>query len=157
MGPAIQLFTACLAFWLVLSGHFGPGEIALGVLASAFVAAAYRDLEVVSSILRVGRRLPAYFAWLFREIVLANLQVARLVLDPRLPVDPVLVRVRAPFADPLALTTLGNSITLTPGTVTLDVEGTELVVHALTAEAGADLVEGRMVRRVARVFGQAGS
>jgi multicomponent Na+:H+ antiporter subunit E len=64
------------------------------------------------------------------------------------------VRLRVPFAGPLALTTLGNSITLTPGTVTLDVEGAELVVHALTAEAGADLLEGRMVRRVARVFGQ---
>lgn len=156
MGPALQLFAVCWAFWLLLSGHLGPGEIALGLLASAVVAAAYRDLEVVSGILRVGRHLPAYFAWLFREIVLANLQVARIVLDPRLPVDPVLVRVRAPFAGPLALTTLGNSITLTPGTVTLDVEGPELVVHALTAEAGADLLEGRMVRRVARVFGESG-
>lgn len=59
--------------------------------------------------------------------MVANVQVARLVLDPRLPIDPVVVRYEAPFSGDLAITTLGNSITLTPGTVTLDVAGRALV------------------------------
>jgi multicomponent Na+:H+ antiporter subunit E len=102
------------------------------------------------------RRLPwliVYAAWLLVEIVRANLHVARVVLDPRLPVDPVVVRVAMPVTDDLVVTTYANSITLTPGTVTLDVEEGELIVHALTPAMAAAVVSGDMARRIARVFG----
>jgi multicomponent Na+:H+ antiporter subunit E len=82
----------------------------------------------------------------------ANIQVARLILDPRLPIDPVVFRLRPPFRGDLPLTALGNSITLTPGTVTVDVEDGDLLVHALTREGAAGLEEGTMVRRVAHVW-----
>lgn len=152
----IPVFVVCFAFWLVLSGHWDAFHLALGVAAALLVAAANRDDDTVGRGLRALPRLVAYLPWLLREIARSNVQVVRVVLDPRLPVDPVVVRLRPGLASDLALTTLANSITLTPGTVTLDVEGGELVVHALTAASGADLREGTMARRVAQVFGERG-
>jgi multicomponent Na+:H+ antiporter subunit E len=150
---AVSVFLACLAFWVVLSGHFTALNLVLALLSSAAVTFLNRDIEAVSRLLRVAPAFLGYLPWLLKEIVVANLQVARVVLDPALPIDPVVVRFKAPLSQDLALMTLGNSITLTPGTITLDVEGREFVVHALTTRAGADLVEGSMAQRVGRVFG----
>jgi multicomponent Na+:H+ antiporter subunit E len=111
---------------------------------------------MVSLAVRVAPRFLAYVPWLLKEIVVANIQVARLVLDPRLPIDPVVVRFNTRLSTDLARTTFANSITLTPGPVTLDVEGSELVVHALTT-AMADLAGGTMERRIAGVFDEAWS
>lgn len=146
------VFSACAGFWLVLSGRATPLGLTLGALAAALVALYNRDEDVLSAAVRVAPRFATYLPWLLKEIAVANLQVVRLVLDPRLPIDPVVVRLEAPFGGDLALTTLGNSITLTPGTVTLDVTGRELTVHALTRESAAALVEGAMSRRIAAVF-----
>jgi multicomponent Na+:H+ antiporter subunit E len=99
----------------------------------------------------------AYAPWLLREIWIANIQVVRLVLDPRLPIDPVVVRLPTRYTSDLARTTLANSITLTPGTVTIDVEDETLVVHAITRAGGDDVLGGGMARRVGRVFGDPGA
>jgi multicomponent Na+:H+ antiporter subunit E len=150
------VFGVCLAFWLLLSGHLTPLLLGLGVVSALVVTWLTRSLEAVSEALRVAPRFTlSYLPWLLKEIVVANLQVVRIILDPRLPIDPVLVRLRAPFRGELALTTLGNSITLTPGTVTLDVEGEELLVHALTRASAASLLDGAMAARVARACGDA--
>ena len=151
------VFSACLALWVLLSGHVAPLDLAMGVAASALVAFANRDIEGVSEMLRWSPRLIAYLPWLLKEIWIANLQVVKLVLDPALPVDPVIVRLRTRLSSDLARTTLGNSITLTPGTITLDVDGEELVVHALTRGGGAAVMAGGMARRVGRMFGDPGA
>lgn len=148
------VFSVCFAFWLALSGSLAPLPLTLGVVSSAAVAWANRDLELVSRAVRVSPRLVTYVPWLLKEIAVANIQVARLVLDPRLPIDPVIVRFDTRLSTDLARTTFANSITLTPGTVTLDSEGSELVVHALT-RGMADLAGGTMERRIAAVFGEA--
>lgn len=150
------VFSVCFAFWLALSGSLAPLPLTLGVVSSAVVAWANRDLELVSRAVRVSPRLVTYVPWLLKEIAVANIQVARLVLDPRLPIDPVVVRFDTRLSTDLARTTFANSITLTPGTVTLDSEGSELVVHALT-RGMADLAGGTMERRIAAVFGEAWS
>jgi multicomponent Na+:H+ antiporter subunit E len=151
------VFSACLVLWILLSGHVGALDLAMAVTASALVAFANRDIEGVSEMLRWTPRLLAYLPWLLKEIWVANIQVVKLVLDPGLPIDPVIVRLPTRFSSDLARTTLANSITLTPGTVTLDVEGEDLLVHALTARGGADIVAGGMARRVGRVFGDPGA
>jgi multicomponent Na+:H+ antiporter subunit E len=152
----LLVFAGCLAFWFLLSGHGAPLDVALGVAASAAVAWMNRRDEALSDFLVWTPRLLAYLPWLLREIWLANMQVMRLVLDPRLPIDPIVVRVPTRYATDLARTTLANSITLTPGTVTVDVEGETLVVHAIT-RAGADsMASGVMTRRVGRVFKEPG-
>lgn len=148
------LFVVCVLFWLVLSGHYTPLYIGLGVLSAALVTWLNRHDEIVSNVVRAVPGLVAYTPWLLAQIVQSNLQVARLVLDPRLPIDPVVVRYRTAMRQDLAVATLANSITLTPGTVTIDIAGDELVVHALTPDTAAGVVSGEMARRVARVYGE---
>lgn len=149
----LLVFAGCLAFWFLLSGHVGLLDLVMAVAASAAVAWVNRRDEALSDVLVWTPRLLAYVPWLLREIWIANIQVVRLVVDPRLPIDPVVVRLPTRYSTDLARTTLANSITLTPGTITLDVDGETLVVHAITRAGGDDLLGGGMARRVGRVFG----
>ncbi|MGH7263898.1 MAG: Na+/H+ antiporter subunit E [Candidatus Rokuibacteriota bacterium] len=155
MTSSLLVFLVCFGLWLVLSGSLAPLHLAFGVVAAAAVTWMNRDLQLVSPAVRISPRFLAYLPWLLKEIAVANIQVARLVLHPRLPIDPVVVRFDTALTGELSRTTFANSITLTPGTVTLDVEGREFVVHAITRE-GADLAGGPMERRIARVFDEAG-
>jgi multicomponent Na+:H+ antiporter subunit E len=157
MTTAATVFALSLVFWLLLDGQRSLLGLTIGVLAAAAVAALNRDQTLVVDAVRSAPGLLAYLPWLFREIVRANLEVVRLVLDPRLPIDPVVVRLPTRLPGELALTALANSITLTPGTVTLDVEGTDLIVHALTPGGARQLLEGAMARRVAAAFGGRGT
>jgi multicomponent Na+:H+ antiporter subunit E len=151
------VFSACLVLWLLLSGHVGALDFAMAAVASALVAFANRDIEGLSELLRWTPRLLVYLPWLLKEIWVANIQVVKLVLDPSLPIDPVVVRLRTRFSSDFARTALANSITLTPGTITLDVDGEEFLVHAITAGGGADIQAGGMARRVGQVFGDPGA
>ena len=157
MPAHVSVFATCLVLWFLLSGHFGVADLVMAVVASTVITALNRDIEQLSEVLRHGGRLLAYLPWIAREIWLANLQVVKLVLHPRLPIDPVLVRVPAPFSSDLARTVFANSITLTPGTITIEVGPDEFIVHALTRAAADDLVAGAMARRVGRVFGEPGA
>jgi multicomponent Na+:H+ antiporter subunit E len=154
MIPHVLVFSACVAFWLVLSGHFGWLEVGLGVVAAVAVTWLNRDLRALGGFLRRTPAFLRYVPWLLREIVVANLQVVRVVLDPRLPIDPVVGRFESWLTNDLAVTTLGNSITLTPGTITLDVEGREFVIHSLLGAEPIRACEGPMAARVGRVFGE---
>jgi multicomponent Na+:H+ antiporter subunit E len=152
MRSTAAVFAVCFAFWWLLSDRYSWLALVLGVVACSLVAWANREIEIVSRLLPVAPRVLAYAPWLLKEIVVANLNVARVILDPRRPIDPVVIRVDTPLTSELALMTLGNSVTLTPGTVTLDVDGQALVVHALTRETAAALQEGAMTRRVAAIY-----
>jgi multicomponent Na+:H+ antiporter subunit E len=152
MPRAAVVFATCFGFWWLLSDRYTGLSLGLALASAALVAAANRNREVFTAGFPAVPRLLAYLPWLLAQVVIANVKVARLVLDPRLPIDPVVVRVEAAATGELALMTLGNSITLTPGTVTLDVEGASLVVHSLTREGAADLASGEFTRRVARVW-----
>jgi multicomponent Na+:H+ antiporter subunit E len=151
---SVVLFAALLLFWLLLSSHPTPLDLGLGVLAAGVVTFLNQRSQALGDLLRAGPRLLLYVPWLLGQIVLANLEVVRLVLHPRLPIDPVIVRFTAPLSSDLALTALGNSITLTPGTVTLDVESGTFTVHALTPEGATAVLSGVMTRRVGAVFAE---
>ena len=138
----MTLFVVCLVLWLLLSGHWDAVHVGLGAAAAALVTWLNRGEEDVTALARTLPRLAWYVPWLLREIVRANLAVMRIVLDPRLPIDPVVVRVRAPLRGALAVTTLANSITLTPGTITLDAEDGELTVHALDPGSAVGIEAG---------------
>ena len=149
----MTLFVVCFVLWLLLSGHWDAVHVGLGAAASTLVVWLNRGQEDITAAVRALPRVLWYVSWLLGEIVRSNLAVARIVLDPRLPIDPVVVRLRPPMRGALAMTTLANSITLTPGTITLDAEDGELTVHALTPD-GLDEIESVMARRVAWVFGE---
>jgi multicomponent Na+:H+ antiporter subunit E len=148
----LVVFAVCFAFWWLLSDRYTSVSLAAAIVSAALVAWLNRHQPVLGDVLRRTARLVPYGAWLLKEIAVANVQVARIILDPRLPIDPVVFRLPTPLASDLALTTLGNSITLTPGTITIDTDGSTLVVHALTRQGADDLAQGAMVGRVARVW-----
>ena len=148
---SLSLFVSLAAVWLLLSGHYGALQLAFGALScTAAVALAHRlglmDDERLAP--ASWLRLPGYALWLLREIVKANVDVGRRILDPRLPVDPRLFEVRASQRTDLGRVLYANSITLTPGTIAVDVRGDTILVHALTAEGQAALETGEMDARV---------
>ena len=94
-------------------------------------------------------RLLVYLAWLAKEVVRSSLEVSRIVLDPRLPISPTIVDIDATALHPIDRAILGNSITLTPGTLALDVHRGVIKVHSLTLEGADALMSSGMERRVA--------
>jgi multicomponent Na+:H+ antiporter subunit E len=154
---ALILFVFLLIVWLLWSGHYTPLLLCLGVLSCAFVAwTAWRmglvDREGVP--IEVTPRMLLYLPYLALEIVKANVDVARRIIDPRLPIGPRVFHTRAKQKTDLGRVIYANSITLTPGTVSIDVDGDDITVHALTAEAEAGVQDDEMNRRVARVEGR---
>jgi multicomponent Na+:H+ antiporter subunit E len=95
------------------------------------------------------RALFSYWPWLIMEIAKSSWDVSRRILDPRLPISPTLARFRPSQKSELGLVIHANSITLTPGTVAVEVEAGEFLVHALTREGAAGLAGSEMDRRVA--------
>jgi multicomponent Na+:H+ antiporter subunit E len=101
--------------------------------------------------LHLTRHLLTFWPWLLVQVVKSNLDVVRRVFDPRLPIARSVIRVSVGSMGPLRQAVYANSITLTPGTVTLDVGNGEAVVHALSRVAATAVEEGAMARRVERM------
>lgn len=153
MGLVLSLSLVLAALWIALSGHFDPLLVGFGLLSVALVTWLTVRLEILDReahpvhLLVRGSR---YWPWLIWQILLSNFAVVRIILDPRLPIAPCLVRVRPSQHTDLGRVIYANSITLTPGTVSVRVDEDRIVVHALTAAAAAGLQAGEMDRRVAR-------
>ena len=151
-----MLAGALFAFWLLMSGIYTPFLVLSGLGAALAVSALARRMDVAD---REGHPLhlvPAalgYWPWLVLEILKSGWTVARLILHPRLPISPTLARFRPSQEGTVGLVTHANSITLTPGTVTIEARRGEFLVHALTSEAAAGLAGSEMDRRVRRFEG----
>ena len=102
---------------------------------------------------RYNLRLMGFWGWLGAEIVRSSIAVARHVLSPQMKVDPRVVRLDVSHLEPVDQALLGNSITLTPGTLTLDVDQGQLLVHALDVDGAQALVDGEMQARVENLRG----
>lgn len=144
-------FVILFGVWLVLSGHFDAAHIGYGILCSALVATLSTDLLIPAPLssrtLVVMGRLLLYVPWLLYEIVVANLHMVYLVCYPG-RIRPQIVHFQTDLRSDLARTILGNSITLTPGTVTLDVDDDKFTVHAVSDQAARSLATGEMEHRV---------
>ena len=152
MKHVFALGVTLYATWLLLSGVYQPLFFLLGAISCAICVGIALRMEVVdreTHPVHLSAKLPVYWLWLSKEIVLANVDVARRILSPSLPIRPRLFRVRASQRDELGKVIYANSITLTPGTVTVDIDGDEFVVHALSEASEGDLETGEMDRRVA--------
>ena len=146
------------AFWLLLSGLYTPFLVLAGLGTSLAVAAlAWRMGAADSEGYPVELTLATvtYWPWLVKEIIVSGWQVTRIVLHPRLPVSPQLVRFKPSQRTPVGLVTHANSITLTPGTLTVEAEQDSFLVHALTRAGAAGLEGSEMDRRVSRLEGKA--
>jgi multicomponent Na+:H+ antiporter subunit E len=153
---ALSLVVILFAFWLLLSGYFVPFLLTMGALSAVAVAMLGRRMDLVDHEghpIRLSWRLILYWPWLFKEIVKSAWDVSRIILNPRLPISPTLVKAKTSQKTTVGVVTYANSITLTPGTISVDVKQEEILVHALTHEAAAGLLEGEMDRRVTRFEG----
>lgn len=147
----LAVVAVLFGFWLVLSGHWIPFLLVSGVASSLVVAAFVQrmgSLDREGQPLHLLLRSLSYWPWLLWEIVKAAWDVSKLIVDPKLPISPTLVRAPTSQKTNLGVVIYANSITLTPGTISVDVEDGAILVHAIT-RAGADsLLEGTMDRRV---------
>ncbi len=151
MGRALGLGGILFGVWLLLSGHYTPLLLGLGVASSVLVVLIALRMDVVDHEgvpLYLGRRVLAYIPWLLLEILRANINVARIILSPSLPVSPIIVHFQASQKTDLGRAIYANSITLTPGTITTGVDGSELEIHALTWADVDGREEDEMDRRV---------
>lgn len=146
-------FLVLLAFWLLLSGVFTPFLIAAGVGSALAVVAFARRMEVVDREghpVNLWRIVVSYWPWLMIEILKSGWAVTKAVVDPRL-ISPTLVRFRPSQRSVVGIVTHANSITLTPGTITIEASADEFLVHALTREGAAGTVDSEMDRRVTQL------
>ena len=149
---ALGLYVLLMIAWLLWSGLFKPLLIGLGLFSSLITVVILYRMGYFGNetfAFRYGHRLLGFWAWLLKEIVKSSLDVSRIVLRRELKVEPVTVTLDVSELESVDQALLGNSITLTPGTLTLDVHDDKLLVHALTDSAGADISAGHMQRRVA--------
>jgi len=155
VGTTIILF----AFWMLLSGKFDAFHLTLGVICSVLVAYLFHDLLFanvrVGDMRVVAARFIAYIPWLIQQIVLSNIHVASLVLRRRMPIDPQIVKFKTKLETDISFVTLANSITLTPGTITMDIKDGVFYVHALSRKVAEELNAGDMEDRVAHIFMEA--
>ncbi|WP_119458467.1 Na+/H+ antiporter subunit E [Rhodospirillaceae bacterium SYSU D60014] len=155
---AISLGGVLFGLWLLLSGHYDPLLIGLGISSCILVVVIAHRMDVIDREghpIDFGFGIVTYWLWLLLEIAKSNVDVARRILDPSLPISPTLIRVKASQRTELGRVIYANSITLTPGTVSIQLTDGTIEVHALTAEGAESLRGGEMNRRVAALEGAA--
>ncbi|HIG05957.1 MAG TPA: hypothetical protein EYQ08_09550 [Planctomycetes bacterium] len=152
------LFLALFGFWLLLSGRFeSPFLLGSGMVASAVTVLICQRLDLISpqfQPLSSFLRFLLYLPWLLLQIVRASFEVIILAWSPRPNISPRLVEVRTHLNHPLAQTLLANSITLTPGTVTVDIDDQKLLVHALGEKSARGVLDGSMEQRIGPMIPQ---
>jgi multicomponent Na+:H+ antiporter subunit E len=139
-----------LAVWWVLSGKFDVLYFGTGVATAAVLAVLYHGVQDGTPFRPL--RFLLFVPWLIGQIVISNVRVARLVLSRRMVFRPTFISQTPGVRGSRALTMLGSSMTLTPGTLTVDISREEFFIHALDAKSAHDAQEGLMAQHVGRVF-----
>ena len=151
LASILILFVLLAATWLVWSGFFKALLLFLGLVSSVlclWLALRMRFFDDYLFSLPVGMSFLGYVIWLTREVLKSSLDVSKVVLSPSLPISPRVARIRAGSAHPYDQVLFANSITLTPGTLSMDLDEGVITVHSLTEEGMRDLMSGEMDRRI---------
>ncbi|WP_425498527.1 monovalent cation/H+ antiporter subunit E [Haloprofundus halobius] len=153
----LLVFGASYLFYVVLGGFSGAFDYVTGAISATVVTVVLGKIAMkgkpnLRQLPGVLGRLLLYTPYLLWEIARANVALAYVILHPRLPIDPEMVQFEAAVWNDLPATTLANSITLTPGTLTVEVSQREFVIHSLTGSAREDLFDGALERAVRFVF-----
>ncbi len=156
MPHALSLALVLFVFWLLLSGFFTPFLVTVGALAAVGIVMLGRRMDVIDHEghpIHLTWRALGYWPWLLKEIAKSAWEVSRIIVHPALPISPTLVRAKTSQKTAVGVVTYANSITLTPGTISIDVKPDEILVHALTRDGATGLLAGEMDRRVRRFEG----
>ncbi len=151
---SLLLFVFYFVIWLLLSGHYDPLLLTLGVLSCItclYLTWKAKFIDEEGLPLHLLIRLPIYTLWLFKEIIKANIDTAKIIIvnNP----DPQNFRVKSSQKTEAGKVTYANSITLTPGTVTTVLDGDILEVHALSSDMADDVKSGAMDKKVSWLEG----
>ncbi|MDE0256008.1 MAG: Na+/H+ antiporter subunit E [Rhodospirillaceae bacterium] len=152
----VGLYFALFAFWLLMSGHYEPLIVGFGVVscaATVYIARRKDFVDYATLSWYIKPTLPLYWLWLLGQILKANFDVATRCVLPGNRIDPCVFRAPANQDTGVGVATYANSITLTPGTVSLQTWDHEIRVHALTHDSARDVLGGAMDGRVCRVEG----
>jgi len=153
----ILFFALLFALWVVFSGLLDPFHLTLGLISCGLVTWVSSDLLFEDRTIPLRRRLvqgwrlTAYVAWLLWQVVLANIHMFKLAFAPESQLQPQIVRYRTGLKSDFEKFLLANSITLTPGTVTIKILGDTFYIHAISDFAAGGL-DGEMERRIAHIF-----
>jgi multicomponent Na+:H+ antiporter subunit E len=168
LNSVIQFFLL-LGLWLLLSGHYDVIYISMGVFSALLVVLINLRLRkyyfyeeeisetrakirgIFPTPLRFGRVL-LYIPWLILQIIVASLQVAAVVLNPKMPVDPALLRFKTRLPNLASKVILANSITLTPGTITVRLKDDEFLVHSLMDISATGIIQDKLPEEVAKLY-----
>ncbi|MEE8352539.1 MAG: Na+/H+ antiporter subunit E [Rhodospirillales bacterium] len=148
---ALSLGLVLSALWLLLSGFFQALLLSLGLASVVCVVWIAHRMDVIDHEghpIHLTFRALWYWPWLMVEILKSNFHIAEVILRPKMPVNPSLFEVKATQETELGQVIYANSITLTPGTVTVAINKDIMVVHALTRDSAAGIQDGEMDRRV---------
>lgn len=133
------LFVTLMLFWLMLSGKLDTDVLIVGAVASLIIALLYRDgLSFFTEFRFTPQAIVAgfrYYGYFLQELFKSNLNMAAIVLSPSLPITPGIVKVRTRLKSRMGRLMLANSITLTPGTLTVEMAGEWLYIHCVTVGA----------------------
>lgn len=133
------LFATLMLFWLMLSGRLDADILIVGSIISLAIALLYRNgLSFFTEFHFTPEAIVAgfcYYAYFFKELFKSNVKLAAIVLSPSLPVKPAIVKVRTKLKTRMGRLMLANSITLTPGTLSVELDGEWLYVHWVRMEA----------------------
>ncbi len=154
---SVSLFAVLYGVWLLLSGIWEPFFLISGAVASLLVVIVAHRMDVIDGEghpIQLSWRALTYFPWLFWQIIKSNIDVARRIASPRLAIEPADGWVDASQNTTAGLVTFANSITLTPGTVSMTVHEDRIHVHALSKAGFDDLEAGEMDRRVTQMEGR---
>lgn len=154
MQHTIGLSLALAAFWLLNSGHYTPLMLSLGAISIALVLYIAHRMDVVdheSQPLHLTLKLPRYHIWLGKEIILANISVVKHIWLGNETISPILTTIKASQKTDIGKVIYANSITLTPGTIAVDLVDDQIMIHALLRENIEALEAGEMDLRVSRL------
>ena len=141
---------ALFVFWILLSGSFELIHLGLGLIFSFAVAWVNSGHSLFVPKLRLWLRVLLYLPWLFYKIIQSSLNLSRLILHPALPIDPQLISVKSKLRHHAAIVLLGNSLTLTPGTITAEVDRNNLIIHSI--DKGDDVAIKQIESKIADIF-----
>lgn len=147
----ISLIIVLALIWLGNSGLYNGLLLSMGAVSVLFVVFVAHRLDVVdeeSQPLHVSRGILFYWLWLFKKIIQSNIQVIKRIWIGPKSISPVVMQLRMSQKTDMGKTIYGNSVTLTPGTVTLDIENSVMTVYALTYNSIKYLQGGEMDRKV---------
>lgn len=164
LGRHVALFVILALFWFILSGRIGVQYVVFMLISVGIVLALNPErpfgapgrAEVPSAAgrVRAGIAFVRFLAWLVWKVIGANIDVAVRILHPRLPIRPQLMRFRTGLRNEVAQVLMANSITLTPGTVTIDLKDGEFLVHSLHPATTGAILSGELERAIAPIFGE---